>query len=393
LLSSARKGHRCALSRYHKIFLTLTTAGIIGTPAAYAQSSVVLYGIVDSGYGYEQFRHQDSNRSVKATRSGLNDGYLKSNRWGLKGSEDLGRGLHAIFHLEQGFTLNTGTQKDNYAFSRKAILGLQSDTWGTLTAGRQKTLGDDFLSINTTKGMGKSKRAFGASGVRVDKLVKYITPNWNGLNAGVGYATNGNVVRDKTTGFDRPVDRDYLATAGLRYAKGPLTLAGVYDWQHANKSDGHRQRYTVRNWALAASYKFDKFKLNLAYGQDHHGKLKSPGYIGSSTFGSYTINGLGDYNSQGFKSRNTMVSVSVPVALGELGVSWTRSSSNLGDVYANNNPGQRLATQTQNIYAAMYTYKLSTRTTLYGYGSYGTGLAYIDKLKGGQAGFGLNHRF
>jgi len=358
-------------------------------PVAYAENSVVLYGIVDSGYGYEQFRHQGH----QATYSGLNDGYLKSSRWGVKGSEDLGRGLKAIFHLEQGFSLKTGTQKNHYAFSRKAILGLQSDTWGTLTAGRQKTLGSDFLSIDTTKGMGKSKYAFGASGVRTDKLVKYLTPNWNGFSAGLGYATNGNVVRDKSTGLERPVDRDYLATAGVRYTNGPLTLAGVYDWQHANKSDGHRQRYTVRNWALAASYQFDRLKLNVAYGQDHHGKLKSPGYLSSSTFGSHTVTGFGDYNNEGFKSRNTMVSVAMPVGPGELGLSWTRSSSNLSDVYADNNPGKSLATQTQNIYAAMYTYKLSTRTTLYGYGSYGTGLAYIDKLKGGQAGFGINHRF
>jgi len=102
---------------------------------------------------------------------------------------------------------------------------------------------------------------------------------------------------------------------------------------------------------------------------------------------------LGSYNSQGFKSRNYLISVSMPLGGGQLGLAWTRSSSNLSDVYTDHHPGQRLATKTQTIYAAMYTYKLSKRTTLYGYGSYGTGLAYIDQIKGGEAGFGLNHQF
>src|SRR5699024_8531519 len=115
--------------------------------------------------------------------------------------------------------------------------------------------------------------------------------------------------------------------------------------------------------------------------------------IGRSTFGPHTIAGLGDYNNDGFKSRNYLVSVSVPLAQGEFGLAWTRSSSNLGDIYAHNHPGQHLNTKTQSIYAAMYTHKLSKRTTLYAYGSYGTGLAYLDQLKGGQAGFGLNHKF
>lgn len=372
--------------------LAALTSGFLGAPLAQAQGSVTLYGVVDSGYGYENFQYKYDNKRLKSRHSGLNDGYLKSSRWGLKGSEPLSDGLYAIFQLEQGFALNTGMAKDGYAFSRKALVGLRSDTFGVFTAGRQKTVGDDFIDVDATKGMGEAENAFGAVGVRTSNVLKYISPTWSGFTAGVAYATDGGFVKDKTTGIERLGDRDYLLSAGVHYQNGPLTLAAVHDWQQANKSDGQRLGYRVRNWMAAASYDFDAFTVNIAYGQDHNGKLKSPGYVSGSTFDA-PVSGLGSYNSQGFKSRNYLISVSMPLGGGQLGLAWTRSSSNLSDVYADHHPGQRLATKTQTIYAAMYTYKLSKRTTLYGYGSYGTGLAYIDQIKGGEAGFGLNHQF
>ncbi len=375
------------------LLVPVMAAGLVAAPVQ-AETSVTLYGVVDSGYGYEQFRFKGSGDRARATRSGLNDGYLKSNRWGIKGSEELGRGTRLIFQLEQGFSLNTGqAAKDHLAFSRKAIVGLSSDDWGTLTVGRQKPLGTDFLKLDTTKSMGKSSKAFGARGSRTDKLAKYISPEFGGLTAGVAYATNGSVEYDSGSGLYEQVDRDYLLSVGLRYARGPLTLAGVYDREHGNK-DGHRRGYHINNWALAASYDFDVVEVNLAYGQDRHGKLKSPGNVGSKPFGSaYSVTGLGDYNQKGFKSHNYMVSLSAPLGPGKLGVSWTRSSSNLDDVYAKANPGKQLSTRTQNIFAAMYTYPVSKRTTLYAYGSHGNGLAYIDGLKGQEAGVGLNHAF
>jgi predicted porin len=89
---------------------------------ANAQGSVTLYGLIDEGFeaisnattsggapGGRQFR-------LDAT-SGLN-----SSRWGLKGREDLGGGLAALFQLENGFELNNGRLGQGGAlFGRQAV--------------------------------------------------------------------------------------------------------------------------------------------------------------------------------------------------------------------------------------------------------------------------------
>ncbi|MEA3126599.1 MAG: hypothetical protein QOD67_3618 [Caballeronia sp.] len=75
---------------------------MMAAPCAYAQSSVTLYGIIDAGIRYL------SNLNGHGTFV-ANDGSIQSNRWGLLGSEDLGRGAKAIFQLENGFNLYNGT--------------------------------------------------------------------------------------------------------------------------------------------------------------------------------------------------------------------------------------------------------------------------------------------
>ncbi len=90
--------------------LTGLTAGV-----AYAQSSVTLYGIVDTGIGW-----QSSQTSLGSTAGGKSvvkmiNGIWAGSRFGLKGAEDLGGGLKAIFQLEEGFNSATGARKRSRA--------------------------------------------------------------------------------------------------------------------------------------------------------------------------------------------------------------------------------------------------------------------------------------
>jgi len=68
--------------------------------AAQAQTNVTLYGVVDGGVAYTRFKH--GNTGIKGTRFGLDDGVQQGNRWGLRGSEDLGGGLRAVFQKAVG---------------------------------------------------------------------------------------------------------------------------------------------------------------------------------------------------------------------------------------------------------------------------------------------------
>ena len=74
-------------------------------PAAYAQSSVTLYGIVD--VGFERLDVGD----ISSTR--LQSGISSGSRLGIRGSEDLGGGWRALFTLEQRIEADTGSNSNN----------------------------------------------------------------------------------------------------------------------------------------------------------------------------------------------------------------------------------------------------------------------------------------
>lgn len=126
-----------------KLCLPFVVLGAIGT--AHAQSNVTVYGVVDSNV---EFATNVKNASGGASnRFALNGGGLSGSRWGLRGVEDLGRGLSAVFVLEGGIGVDTGTvQQGGRLFGRQAFVGLQSATYGKITLGRQYTSLDEALA-------------------------------------------------------------------------------------------------------------------------------------------------------------------------------------------------------------------------------------------------------
>jgi predicted porin len=116
--------------------LLATTICSSASIAAHAQSSVTLYGILDAGVEY--VTHAAKQGSGNLWR--LNTGNRINSRWGFTGKEDLGAGLRSIFTLESGFATNNGTlQQGGRLFGRQAFVGLESDTFGAVMAGRQMT--------------------------------------------------------------------------------------------------------------------------------------------------------------------------------------------------------------------------------------------------------------
>ena len=83
-----------------KKMIALTVTAAVALPV-HAQSSITLYGVIDEGINY-------TNNAGDKSAYQLESGYAQGSRWGLKGSEDLGSGLKAIFDLENGFDVNSG---------------------------------------------------------------------------------------------------------------------------------------------------------------------------------------------------------------------------------------------------------------------------------------------
>ncbi|WP_103035577.1 porin [Castellaniella caeni] len=382
-------------------------AGFATAGVAQAETSVTLYGILDTGYGYNQVKFNDHGYDLKSTNSGMQGGIFNGSRFGLRGSEDLGNGTRAIFTLEQGITLGDGTSTSTKQFHRQAWVGLASDDWGTFTMGRQYNMGAVMIyeQFNVGHTMGDMDSAFGAVGYanRMDNSFRYVTPNFSGFQAGVAYANGKTDVTRDDNNVDSAfnTDRTNWVSAGFKYANGPIAFGASYDRQTQNYDDGvskgHNKPDALTSWNIGASYDFEVVKLALAFGQDRHGKMGFAG-AGMANTGAAVYKALGSSGNaySDFKSNNYYVGLSAPLAGGTAGVTWTHSKSNLDEydqwTLADGTKGA-FPDKAQDIYQINYQYPLSKRTSVYAYGSYGTGMYYLDNAKAKEVGIGLNHKF
>ena len=201
-----------------KNMIALAVTAAFAMPA-FAQSSITLYGVIDEGINYT------SNAGDKSAYQ-LESGYAQGSRWGLKGSEDLGSGLKAIFDLENGFDVNSGgLQEGGRIFGRQAFVGLTSANYGTLTLGRQYDSVVDYLAPTTANGNwggyllshpydnDNTDNSF-----RVNNTVKYASPSFAGLQFGGTYSFSNE------TGFAN--NRTY--SLGGQYTNGGLLVGAAY---------------------------------------------------------------------------------------------------------------------------------------------------------------------
>lgn len=242
-------------------------------------STVTLYGLVDLGMTYER-RDSESSLRVKS-------GNQSGSRWGLRGSEDLGNGYKAVFRLESGFNANNGTEAQGRMFGRWAYVGLAGD-FGEVRLGRQWVFGFEWAGIGspfgTGWGQGSNNAALGyndgdfGAGGRVNNAVFYLSPNLNGLQAGLGYSFEaGDGDKFATAAHDRVV------TAGLRYSKGPVSAALTYERLNPNSTLPNKR--TSGNLQVAGAYDFDWVKLHATYGNLRNPNVgPSAGYDKINTF-------------------------------------------------------------------------------------------------------------
>jgi GBP family porin len=281
-------------------------AGLAAT-VAHAQSSVTLYGLIDAGVMYTNNVKKGSSQGalVQATSGNIN-----GSRFGLRGGEDLGGGLKALFVLENGYNVQNGKLGQNgRMFGRQAFVGLSSNQFGTLTLGRQYDSLVDFVApLSGTAG------TFGDTGfahpfdndnlnhsVRMSNAVKYTSANYGGLKFGGLYAFSNST--------DFAVNRAY--SAGVSYSTGALKVAAGYlqingsnstantggsvdlAESTANGTGGFRLGADVQRTAGAAlSYGFGPVTAGFVYTHSQFQNTASFGAThGSMHFDNYEVNG------------------------------------------------------------------------------------------------------
>ena len=164
----------------------LALAAIAASSAAFAQSSVTLYGVVDASL--ESVKGDDTVTRVTSNN-------LASSRLGFKGTEDLGGGLKANFVLEAALDVDTGEAKKDRFFDRAAWLGV-SGGFGELRFGRQDTSigllagNSNILGAQAYDDLKIAKTFSGDGYRRTDNAITYILPKFvDGLSAQVQYST------------------------------------------------------------------------------------------------------------------------------------------------------------------------------------------------------------
>lgn len=353
---------------------------------AQADTSVTLYGIIDAGVGYNRIKGPDGS---KASRFGAVDGVQSGSRFGFRGTEDLGGGLRAVFHLESGFSPNDGKSlQGGRLFGRQATVGLESDVWGRLEFGRQKNLAsqyfgpiDPFAMAFTTANMGT---AFGsANTMRLDNMVQYQTPSFSGLKFGIGYSFNADD-NDTTSGNNfQTGDNNRVVTAGLQYMNGPLTLAASYDRMNPdNSAAGGKDPARIQQYIVGAAYDFEVVKVSAAFSQVRDGWFVSTNLgalpDGAQNYGNFRL-------ADGFRADSYLLGLFVPLGAHKVFASWQRADADNDRLTGDDS--------TTNIYSVGYTYDLSRRTNLYAYASYGDNYAFQNDLRSFATAVGLRHRF
>ncbi|WP_297356686.1 porin [Paraburkholderia sp.] len=359
-----------------KSLLSLAALGAFAG-VAHAQSSVTLYGVVDTGILV--------NNNVKGLHQySLSQG--TSSRWGLKGTEDLGGGLSAIFTLENGYATATGAlSQGGLEFGRKAFVGLSSTTFGTLTAGRQYSVSNDLVSPFASgadwadSGLGYGTRASDVDNIdtsnRIQNSLKYESANYNGLQAGVLYSLGGvagsfsqNSVTDAAVSYTNGsvsvgagytfVKDPYYATYGDQgNSSSPTTAAtGANDNMNNKIYGGYASAGSQQIIVAGGSYALGPATIGLVYSNTQFQNLGAVNAVGAIAAPKYD-GGTATFNS------------------GEINLKYQVNPALLlagAYIYTHNGGADNLGSAKYNQFTLGAIYSLSKRTSLYATGFYET---------------------
>lgn len=262
---------------------------------AQAQSSMVLYGVLDAGV------RNDSNVAKASTGAAqsltqFNNGALNTSRFGIRGTQDVADGIKANFKLESGLKPGNGASSNaTNLFDRTASVGLQNSL-GSLDLGRVTTFAYDTTASYTIDPLGlemtNNNQVAGVKAINVNPLgtaigsgfftsrrdnsMKYMG-TFGPVSAGFAYSF-GNVSGNSTAGSSAQVMAKYSAN-GLNLAATTDSLTDATSLKQTLTTFGGN--YTISGVKLTAG----TVQLNTPAGYNAvAGVLSGSTYAGPSTF-------------------------------------------------------------------------------------------------------------
>jgi predicted porin len=262
-----------------KSLIALAVASAVSAPAFAATSNVDVYGRMH--FAIEDTNYTGVDMDIKTNAS----------RFGLKGSEDLGGGLKAIWQIEQQFD---ATSADNTAMGgqglRNTFIGL-SGGFGTVVLGRHDTpyklsttkynvFADTIADYAATR---LDNTALITGHARASNAIAYISPNFSGLSFSGAVVTS-------TDQLDSGDSMDAISLAA-GYANGPLTVDLA--WEKIGSAVGSLTDLDDRKaWKLGAGYSFGAAKIGAVYEDvNDDADRDSLFLVGSYTMGAIVLKG------------------------------------------------------------------------------------------------------
>ncbi|HXH01750.1 MAG TPA: porin [Candidatus Competibacteraceae bacterium] len=233
-----------------------------------AQADTTLYGSVRLSVNY--FDPSYDMAPGFAEPEEIWDVVNNASRLGVRGTEDLGGGLKAVYRYEFGVD---ASDSGNFT-GRLAYVGLQGG-WGEFTIGRQWTPFYNALALNDEFNGRLSGVAYYASGiggtVRLGNQLIYSSPDFGGFKGQLGLVVDGS----------DPDNEDVdLVQVGANYINAGLTLGAGY-------SDNQATDQSV--WGLYAGYQFAGFYVAGTYLSNDDTEVDAYDILARYTFGNNIV--------------------------------------------------------------------------------------------------------
>jgi len=378
---------------------TLAAVAVLGAFAGSALAAdVQLYGIVDTGVGYNHVdvdsldgidipnKAGDANAYSFADSDSFSmmSGQASGSRWGLKGTEDLGNGLTVGFILEDGFTSDNGADSAPM-FNRESSLFVQGG-FGKFAMGRMGSLNNgqsSWAKVGMVSAFGTSDwggysaqlgNIFSLAG-QWDNMVAYETPSFAGFKVYAQYAMGSNDNENESSS-----DRYYAI--GATYNNGPF--AGYFAVDSVNyQTSGAKidDKYIDDSLTvtLGGSWNFEVAKVYFGAQYFDEVKLSSIGGITKTTVGNVNLSKIGDLPDitvgalVKVKGYGISLTADAPVAGGKamFGVGYVdaEAADSIQDALKDANTDADLDLK-RYVVSVGYDYPFSKRTDVYAIASY-----------------------
>jgi predicted porin len=267
-----------------KSLIALAVLGAFAGVAS-AQSSVTIYGVAD--VNLQRTDPKAGTVSDASATTGINGGHLAGNRFGVRGTEDLGGGLKAIFTLENGYNIDTGTLgQGGRLFGRQGWVGLQGG-FGTLVAGRIASFSSGTGSFDKFGSLDPFRTGYGiigfgstftsAAALRLDNTIAYATPQLGGFSAGIG--TTFRADGSELAGGSGSNNNGIVSYAN--FSAGPLYGVVTFDRFKLGEVAGDPTRKHIQ---AGVSYDMKVAKLSAAFGKEDQDNPTSPATADSKSW-------------------------------------------------------------------------------------------------------------